>query len=341
MTPESTIPTTSPTSSPTVASEPTPAQHRLAYARRMNRVLDHIDAHLDAPLELAALAELAHFSPFHFHRLFAAWTGETLGAYLQRRRLEAAAQGLTLHPQRSVLQLALAVGFGSGEAFSRAFKLHFGCTPSAWRAGSAQRWAAYVEDLRRQLGPRARQDRNPDQDGEAAAADDEALFNTEPSRFIMHVEIKTLAPQRIAYMRHIGPYGPGITEFWYRRVLPWLQSEGLDQRPTYGIGHDDPGITPAAHCRYDSAVGVDADFKTAHPAVSLADLPGGLYAMARFRGDGREIGTAWAELFREWLPASGYQCDGRPCFEFYDEPDGAQEPDTGLFRCWLCIPVRR
>jgi AraC family transcriptional regulator len=322
-------------------------EHRREYARRMNRVLDHIDAHLDAPLELAALAELAHFSPFHFHRLFTAWTGETLGAYLQRRRLEAAAQGLTLDPQRSVLQLALAVGFGSGEAFARAFKLHFGCTPSAWRAGSARRWADYVAGLRRQLGPRLRQqDSKLDQDGAAAAADDEALFHTDepwraPSLLIMQVEIKTLAPQRIAYMRHIGPYGPTITQFWYQRFLPWLQAEGLDQRPSYGIGHDDPGITPPQHCRYDAAVAVDAGFETADRAVSFADLPGGLYAMARFRGDGREIGTAWAELFREWLPASGYQCDGRPCFELYDEPNGAEEPDTGVFRCWLCIPVKR
>lgn len=312
----------------------------------MNRVLDHIDAHIGSPLDLVALAERAHFSPYHFHRLFAAWTGETLGAYLQRRRLEAAAQGLSLQPQRSVLQLALAVGFGSGEAFSRAFKRHFGCTPRAWRDGSAQRWAAYLEGLRAQLGPRLVQERNPDQDGDAGAVDDGHLFNhgepwRAPTRLIMKVDIKTLAPQRVAYMRHIGPYGARVTQFWGQRVLPWLQSEGLLQRATYGIAHDDPGITPAASCRYDAAVAVAADFKSAHPAVSLTDLPGGLYAMASFRGEGQEIGAAWTELLREWLPASGYECDGRPCFELYDHPDGAREPDTGLLRGWLCLPVRR
>ena len=62
--------------------------HRAEYARRMNRVLDYIDLHLDQPLDLARLAGVANFSPFHFHRVFAAWMGETLGDYARRRRLE-------------------------------------------------------------------------------------------------------------------------------------------------------------------------------------------------------------------------------------------------------------
>ena len=65
-----------------------------AYTQRMNRVLDHIDKHLDESLEVAALAAIAHFSPFHFHRVFTAWMGETLGDYLRRRRIEVAAARL-------------------------------------------------------------------------------------------------------------------------------------------------------------------------------------------------------------------------------------------------------
>ncbi|MGK5010557.1 AraC family transcriptional regulator [Janthinobacterium sp. MDB2-8] len=48
-------------------------QFRAEYARRMNAVLDHINRHLDTPLDLAQLADVAHFSRFHFHRVFAAW----------------------------------------------------------------------------------------------------------------------------------------------------------------------------------------------------------------------------------------------------------------------------
>ncbi|TBM80866.1 helix-turn-helix domain-containing protein, partial [Mycolicibacterium smegmatis] len=71
----------------------------------------HIDAHLDEPLELAELADVAHFSAFHFHRLFAAWAGETLGDYVRRRRVEVAALRLATQPRVSVLDAALSMGF--------------------------------------------------------------------------------------------------------------------------------------------------------------------------------------------------------------------------------------
>jgi len=60
--------------------------------------------------------------------------GETLGDYLRRRRLEVAALRLLTGPKTPVLQIALSVGFGSSEAFARAFKARFGVSPSAWRA---------------------------------------------------------------------------------------------------------------------------------------------------------------------------------------------------------------
>ena len=104
---------------------------RAEYRQRMLRVLQHIEEHLDEPLDLPTLAAVAHFSPFHFHRLFAAWMGETLGDYLRRRRLQTAATFLDLQPRLTVLEAALSVGFGSGEAFTRAFRAFFGCSPTA------------------------------------------------------------------------------------------------------------------------------------------------------------------------------------------------------------------
>jgi transcriptional regulator GlxA family with amidase domain len=73
----------------------------------MHRVLAHIDAHLDQPLDLATLADVAHFSPFHFHRLFSAWMGETFGDYLRRRRVELAAMRLAAQPRARILNISL------------------------------------------------------------------------------------------------------------------------------------------------------------------------------------------------------------------------------------------
>src|SRR5262249_13952003 len=103
------------------------------YQRCLHAVIEHIDRHLDENLDLATLAGIAHFSAFHFHRLFHALTHEPLGDYIRRRRLETAALRLRSQPDVPVLQIALGVGFGSTEAFARAFRTRFECTPTAWR----------------------------------------------------------------------------------------------------------------------------------------------------------------------------------------------------------------
>ncbi len=122
----------------------------------MHRVVEYIDRHLDEKLELATLAAVANFSSFHFHRLFTAWIGETLGDYVRRRRLEVAALRLLAQPRVPVLQVALSVGFSSTEAFARAFKARFSLTPSGWRDSQVsnrdQVKATSIRRMRRGLG---------------------------------------------------------------------------------------------------------------------------------------------------------------------------------------------
>ncbi len=77
--------------------------HRLEYEKRINRVIDHVRAHLAEDLSLERLAHHAAFSPFHFHRIFWAITNETLFAFIQRLRLERAAVALIHHPDERVL----------------------------------------------------------------------------------------------------------------------------------------------------------------------------------------------------------------------------------------------
>src|SRR6266705_1008362 len=175
---------------------------RSEYVARMHRVLEHIDRELDEQLELDALARVANFSPFHFHRLFTAWFGETLGEYVRRRRLEVAAQRLVAQPRLPVLEAALSVGFGSTEAFARAFKARFGSTPTQSR--DSQR------SNRDQLNSKLGQDlaRPPRNDGR------------------MKVTIVDRKPTTVAYLRHVGPYRKPVSEFWMNRVDPWMEPMG-------------------------------------------------------------------------------------------------------------------
>lgn len=301
------------------------------YAQRMNRVIDHIDRHLAGTVDLASIADVANFSPYHFHRLFLAWMGETLGDYVRRRRLEAGALMLNHQRHTPVLNIALDVGFGSSEAFSRAFKQHFGMTPSDWRKSAPARREASLAAQRNPDQVESKRDQVP---VERTGNDGEPFFE-EP---IMNITIATLAPVRVAYMRHIGPYGPSISRFWQEQFLPWRHANGLEQASCYGIGYDDPDVTPPSKCRYDACVVVPEEF-VAHAPVSIATLPGGRYAVADFRGDGPAIGGAWIELLRRWLPSSGMQPDSRPFFEYYPA-DAYYDAASGTMECQLCVPVR-
>lgn len=336
----------------TDAAAPTPTLHRAEYARRMNRVLDHIDRHLDAPLDLAQLADVANFSRFHFHRVFAAWMGETLGDYARRRRLEYGAFLLSTRPADAVLQIALATGFGSGEAFARAFKQKFGCTPTVWRATAGDRRQAEIRD-RHQRRPTmyyrpaqafaGQADSNPDQAGSNPGQAPRGDFRDHdgfPSAYCepaMNVTLIDLPATRVAYLRKIGPYGPAIGEFWRGVVKPWMLSHGLEHAECFGVGLDDPSITPPAKCRYDACVAVPDGFQAGGQAL-LTTLPGGRYAAAAFNAPPSQIADAWMTLCREWLPGSGLQCDERPLFERFRPAD--QDPASGRFVCELCVPVR-
>ncbi len=307
--------------------------NRREYDSRMHRVLAHIDAHLDEPLDLATLAQVAHFSDFHFHRLFSAWMGETLGDYVRRRRVELAAVRLVAQPRVAVLNIALSVGFGSGEAFARAFKLRFGCSPSAWREQEREVRQAQRNELRNA----GQANSKPDQALLPVLAE-HAVSRNMTEEFPMHVTLVDRPPATIAYFRHLGPYGEPVARFWQDTYAPWAAMIRLGaDHARYGISHDDPGITAPAQCRYDACAEVPADFTPTGGALK-ATLAGGTYAVLRFKGTVEQVGGAWDALLRDWLPASGLQLDARPCFEYYPK-DAAFDCDTGVFECDICIPV--
>ncbi|MGB1277337.1 MAG: helix-turn-helix domain-containing protein, partial [Nannocystaceae bacterium] len=117
---------------------PGPETLHRAYIARVNRVVDHIEANLSGSLTLEELAKVAHFSPFHFHRIFTAIVGETLGRYVQRQRLERAANVLISDSEVSVTQVALECGFSSPSTFARAFKSLFGQPANEFRNNCEQ-----------------------------------------------------------------------------------------------------------------------------------------------------------------------------------------------------------
>jgi AraC-like DNA-binding protein len=104
------------------------------FNRRLLRARDAMDRAYAEPLDVPAVAAVAHVSPAHFSRSFRAVFGETPGRYLQRRRVERS-MFLLRETDRSVTDICLDVGFTSLGTFSRMFREVVGETPSRYRVG--------------------------------------------------------------------------------------------------------------------------------------------------------------------------------------------------------------
>jgi AraC family transcriptional regulator len=297
--------------------------HRGEYVRRVNRVIDHVRDHLADELPLAALARIAAFSPFHFHRIFRGVTGETVAGFVQRLRIEKAAVALRDRPDEPVLAVALDHGFASAAAFARAFRARFGMSATAWRAGGAERW-------RRRWRKRKQHLRKP---GKASRV-------TRRQAGHMNVRVTDMPPLHVAFMRYVGPSGArGIPELW-ERLGTWAAAQSLGPGPhvKLGVAYDDASITVPERCRYDACVVVPRDF-VPDRLVDVIDVAGGRYAVAGFVGAAHEIEGTWDRVFASWLPGSGYQPDDRPCYELYRGDPSVD--GRGTFRCELHLPVRR
>jgi AraC family transcriptional regulator len=319
------------------------ARNTTDYVGRVNRVLDYIDGHLDEALDLGKLAAVAHVSPWHFHRIFQAFTGETLAERVRRRRVEVAAWRLVAEPAETALAIALEVGFASAEVFTRTFRAHFGVTPTVWRRGGYFDWARRHDVQLRKI---RQANRKAYQELARAFRQDPGVWpigrhpHQRKGAKPMKVEIQTLPEARVAYMRYTGPYGsPAITEMWMR-FERWCQAQGYmtPRRRMYGVAQDNPNLTEPAKLRYDACIEVDDTFKPSGE-IGVQTLRGGRYACTKFTGTASEISPAWMRFIREWLTQSRLEPAHHPAIELYDT-DFTIDPKTFAFSCLLCMPVR-
>jgi AraC family transcriptional regulator len=316
---------------------------RAEYAARIHRVVDFVERHLDRAFTLDELARIACFSPFHFHRVFTAFTGEPLYQFILRLRLERAASQLLQNPGKSVTAVALDCGFGSPAAFARAFRRAFGTTATAWRRASRKE----CEALRKEGKDRPSlfaYDRPMAAATDAGGAPKRRKAMTTGAMTVkeaQQVRIETLAPTAVAYIRHVGPYAGDAALFGrlFGRLCGWAGPRGLLGPSTrmLTIYHDNPQITEEEKLRISVCATVPPG-TAAEGEVGVMQIDGGKYAVASFELDPGEYGAAWNWLMGTWLPSSGCQPDDRPCFEMYLNDPKTHPAHKHIVEIWE--PVR-
>ncbi len=270
--------------------------HAADYTARINRVLDHIDAHLTEPLPLDALARVACFSPCHFHRVFQGMTGERPLELVRRRRLERAIALLSRPNRQRMHAIALAVGFGSAEQFSRVFKAEIGVPPSRF------------DPVAHQLEGRAR---FAERVSETPAAPWTPGAN--PDGFV--AEVVHRRAHRLAYIRVLDP-SAGDMEPALRRLVAWGEQQGLSGPPLSGRSLDDPAVTPMAHYRFDWCLEVP-DHTAPDGEIAVRDVPALRWATVPMCGPTSLEQRALDYLFGTWLPTSDLEPAQEPMAEWY------------------------
>jgi AraC family transcriptional regulator len=267
------------------------------------------------------LARTAALSPFHFHRIFRGMLGETPLELHRRLRMERAAFNL-LERDMSVTDIAFGAGYETHESFTRAFRIHYDCSPSEFRQS---READGLVCGRRPSGGLA--------DGPSCvkpfrvelAARSGIHFQAQRSeapriQFIqgegaMDVEIKDMPELRVATVSHVGPYNR-ISEAFARlgQIAAGADLFG-PQAAMVAIYHDDPETTPAAELRSEAALVVSPQAKLP-TELGEARLPAGRYCTLHL-GPYEKLGDSWARFMGEWLPRSGQRMTDGVSYEIY------------------------
>ncbi|MFD3537249.1 helix-turn-helix domain-containing protein [Streptomyces sp. NPDC058664] len=282
---------------------------------RLNQALDHIEERLRGDLEAAELARITMTSEYHFRRLFSALAGMPLSEYVRRRRLTVAGAEV-LAGDRTLLEIAVRYGYGSGEAFARAFRTVHGVGP-----GEARRTGAALRSQPR-MSFRLVVEGN----------------STMRYRVVEKEAFRIIGRGSRVPLVHEGE-NPAITAH-----IRSIGQEALDRLALLSDGEPQGVVSAVTHLSESREEGTELDYW--HGAVSGAEVPEGFDALdvpagtwAVFENEGplpTAIQYLWRDVFTQWFPSNPYA--SRPGPEILGV---RPSEDWKTARAELWIPVER
>jgi AraC family transcriptional regulator len=282
---------------------------RSIYKARVDAAIMFISEHLAEDLSLEDIAEAAHFSSFHFHRIFSAMVGETPQQFLNRVRLERAANYLVKGPAYSITQIAITCGFSSPATFARSFKKHFGIAANEYRKATDKPMSSGI------LPPK-----------------------NETELPELKIEVCNIPAWNLIYVSNLKGYRIDLIQQAWNQLTRWASARDLITESTRAIGVslDDPLITPAEKCRYYTCLSVPEEIAP-QPPIGFMKLAGSKCVVAHVACAAEQIRVVFIYLYHDWLVDSGYQPADLPPYEVY-QPECDTTP-AGQYVLDICIPI--
>ncbi|TCL69577.1 AraC family transcriptional regulator [Rhizobium sp. BK251] len=275
----------------------------------IKRAVWFIESHFASDISLEEISDAAGLSRFHLSRVFGSVTGHSISGYIRARRLSGAARVLA-DGTANILEVALDAGYGSHEAFTRAFRDQFGVTPEAVRRQGHARNLDLMEPIR---------------------MDDTRLPKLEAPRFVDQPAMLLAGLAEDYSFEHTEK----IPSLWQRFNMHFGNIPDQVSDAAFGVCTHAEGQTDGF--RYMAAVEVTAADDLPR-GFSTLKLPAQRYAVFAHRGHVSEIKSTCGQIFGTWLPESGLRCGDMPdMFERYDE---RFDPHTGMGLTEIWLPIR-
>ena len=267
------------------------------YHKAVNQTIDYINDNLGETIDLKKIAKIANISEFHFHRIFKAYIGETIGAYISRLRLENAAQKLQT-TNFTLTKIAERTGYQSQYSLSKAFKNHFGVPPSAFK--NIQTYFL------------------------------SQISKTERKPLELHPNIVISEKMNLVYIRIIAKFG---SEHDYRTAWKKLwqyanQKNIISENSEFiGLSFDDPNITNHEKCRFYACVSTDKPIEP-EGEFGLYTIEKGKFAMFVHQGAYSGLNSLYQSIYMDWLPSVNIKLRHSTLFEKYiNSSDKVKEAD--------------
>lgn len=276
------------------------------YQERINLTVEYINNHLGEEIDLNTLAEIAGFSPFHFHRIMRAFLGEPIGAFIMRMRVETAAK-LLRYTDIPVQEIAWRVGYEVPSSLSKIFKQFYQVSPNEYRNNKNH-------IIMKPVLPK-------------------------PELKLKAPRIIELETKKAIYIRLTGnymnnDYGGTWTRLWAYVKEQKLFSAGIEHICIY---HDDPQVTEPDRLRTDICL-VLKNPAVPKGEIGIKEINGGKYAVFLYQGAYSYLNAVYDRIYSQWLPTSGYKLETSDCFEKYLNHPDRTEPEK--LKTEIYIPIQ-
>jgi AraC family transcriptional regulator len=260
------------------------------YNDRFVGVLNHIEANLDIELDIEELCQLSYLSKFHFHRQCSAFFGMPVMSLVKLLRLKRAAYQVAYRNEK-IVDIALANGYESHEAFTRAFKKKFKKSPSDFRRSPD--WTLWHTQYDPILKLRTR-----------------IMSNNVNS----DVNIVDFPKTLIATIEHRAP--PNLLGHTIKKFIEWRKINRLppSKSKTFNLVYDDPNITLPENYRFDVCCSIEHMIEENTHGIVNKVIPAGKCAVLRHIGSDDSIGLVVQYLYSEWLNNADWEIRDFPIF---------------------------